>query len=466
MQARPHQPQHQRTVPLPAAPAQRQIIDSSSFNARRQENFGENTRARENTRQSFEERSYTRGGSAVPEVSFGGLNSKSRVLRSQHTVSHLLRQSDTARQGIEDELADKEKFKQEVTVVKKRVYSLGRRTLNPNSKGMRMWDLIVIAALVVTAIITPFEVSFFISAVYSGAANFTFNRLIDSVFLVDIVITFFLPFRQSPQKGGMMIYDNRSIAINYFRTWFFLDLFTCLPLDLIFTGIVALSGWEIEANLFRLLRVLRILKLMRMLRASRIISRWQDHVGLSFATMSLISFSCLTCLLAHWLACLWGFMGIRGEEEWTGYASGLTWIQKARVPDSASPYDLYIMSLYVALNTIFGGSCEIQAGNYVEFAIQATMLLIGSSVWAYVIGSACGIIATLDPAKIEFRQTMDQLNYFCKEHVAPPELSVRMRSYFRNTLHVIRSRRSSSGFVNPRRARQPFREWAVTLLSP
>ena len=94
------------------------------------------------------------------------------------------------------------------------------------------------------------------------------------------------------------------------------------------------------------------------------------------------------------------------------------------------------------------------------------MLLIGSSVWAYVIGSACGIIATLDPAKIEFRQTMDQLNYFCKEHVAPPELSVRMRSYFRNTLHVIRSRRSSSGFVNPRRARQPFREWAVTLLSP
>ena len=56
------------------------------------------------------------------------------------------------------------------------------------------------------------------------------------------------------------------------------------------------------------------------------------------------------------------------------------------------------VSLYVALNNIFGGSCEINPGNFLEFYAQSVMLLLGSSVWAYVIGSACGIVATLDPA--------------------------------------------------------------------
>ena len=90
---------------------------------------------------------------------------------------------------------------------------------------------------------------------------------------------------------------------------------------------------------------------------------------------------------------------------------------------------------------IFGGSCEINPGTFYEFYIQSLMLLIGSSVWAYVIGSACGIIATLDPSRIEYRQTLDELNHFCREQCLPKELSVKLRSYFRNTIHLIRQGR-------------------------
>ena len=50
------------------------------------------------------------------------------------------------------------------------------------------------------------------------------------------------------------------------------------------------------------------------------------------------------------------------------------------------------------------------------------------------IGSACGIIATLDPASIEYRQTMDELNFFARDQNLPQELRVSLRSYFRNTL--------------------------------
>ena len=100
--------------------------------------------------------------------------------------------------------------------------------------------------------------------------------------------------------------------------------------------------------------------------------------------------------------------------------------------------------MYVALNNIFGGSCEINSATYHEFYAQVVMLLIGSSVWAYIIGSACGIIATLDPAGIEFRQTMDEINFFARDQMLPKELTVRIRSYFRNTVHLIRARRYHS----------------------
>ena len=95
---------------------------------------------------------------------------------------------------------------------------------------------------------------------------------------------------------------------------------------------------------------------------------------MSYAFMSLLKFSFLTLLLAHWLACLWGFISIAGDGEWTGYDSGYSWRQKANIPSNASAYDIYGISLYVSLNNIFGGSCEINPGNYAEFFVQAAML--------------------------------------------------------------------------------------------
>ena len=114
--------------------------------------------------------------------------------------------------------------------------------------------------------------------------------------------------------AGMLVYDNKKIARAYFRSWFFLDVFTCIPLDSIFMVVAKLRNWEtsgayfsseppqypgrchvlrrdvdsaftlvfgsrlpmraVTGKVFRLLRMLRILKLIRLIRASRIVKRW------------------------------------------------------------------------------------------------------------------------------------------------------------------------------------------------
>jgi hypothetical protein len=174
----------------------------------------------------------------------------------------------------------------------------------------------------------------------------------------------------------------------------------------------------------------------------------QDHIGVSFALLSLIKFSITTCVLAHWLACLWGFVGVTHGGTFTTFdnaaADGVTWRQRSNVNNGVlkpSPVELYGVCLFVALNNIFGGSCDISPANYLEFYIQGVMMMSGSAVWAYIIGSACGIIATLDPARIEFRQTLDEINFFVSDQSLSDELAVKLRGYFRNTIHLVRAKR-------------------------
>ena len=126
---------------------------------------------------------------------------------------------------------------------------------------------------------------------------------VDAIFLVDIVVNLFLPYRAPLARGGMLVTENRKIACHYLRTWMLFDIVTSTPIDVI----VATVTWQSsrESRELRTLKLLRVLKLTKILRASSIISRWQDRIALSWSFVSLVKFSTLVFVLAHWLACLW-----------------------------------------------------------------------------------------------------------------------------------------------------------------
>ena len=204
------------------------------------------------------------------------------------------------------------------------------------------------------------------------------------------------------------------------KGWFAIDLFTTLPIDVIMENVAKAQGMQdTSAGPARLLKLLRVAKIMRILRATRVVKRWEDHIGLSFATRSLFTFLISTVVMAHWLACVWGYVG---NEE------GASWRMKLppAMATTTDPLSLYGACLYVAFNNIFGGSCEINPTNALEYYIQCLMMVLGSCVWAYVIGSACGILATLDPASTEYMNVMDELNYFARDQRMPRELTVRL----------------------------------------
>ena len=239
-------------------------------------------------------------------------NEASRALRSQKTVKNLmsLNKSGHIQAPAETTETEKEAFKRAHDKVKRQIERMGRTTISPQSKFLKYWDVVTLFALLWTAFITPFEVGFLTEGESYLNVLFIANRIVDSVFLTDMVLAFFIPYRNAISKGGMWVFNNAKIAKNYMRSWFALDLLTGIPFDFIISFALG-EGGEGTGSMLQMLRVMRIAKLARILRASRIYKRWIDYIGISYAAQALLRFLILTCVLAHWMACLWGFNGQR-----------------------------------------------------------------------------------------------------------------------------------------------------------
>ena len=67
--------------------------------------------------------------------------------------------------------------------------------------------------------------------------------------------------------------------------------------------------------------------------------------------------------------------------------------------------------------------CVFRAGERIFLTLA---MLLGASVYAYVVGSICGIIASMNQKETEFQETMDKLNVFIVEARADDAQSRRL----------------------------------------
>ena len=59
---------------------------------------------------------------------------------------------------------------------------------------------------------------------------------------------------------------------------------------------------------------MRLLKLLRIMRVGRIIDRWQAALGATYQSVALVQFSMTVVIVAHWMACVWGYIGVQVDE--------------------------------------------------------------------------------------------------------------------------------------------------------
>ena len=124
-------------------------------------------------------------------------------------------------------------------------------------------------------------------------------------------------------------------------------------------------------------------------------------------------------------------------------AFGRNWVHRANLQE-ATPRQLYSVALFISLSNIFSGSTgAVQPASPSEYYIQSLMMVLGCSVWAYVIANAVAIFATLNPNAVHYRRMMDELNYFAADKRLPKPMLVKLREFFGQTQHVHRQARCS-----------------------
>ena len=299
------------------------------------------------------------------------------------------------------------------------------RTIHPNSEFMHTWDVLIVLLLVYTATFTIFEICFLGS---SGELDSMFwvNRAIDFIFFVDLVMHFFI---MVPRKNTeAMISDLHTIATMYLKSWFIVDLVSVIPYDVFALGGDDGTDVPIEnLRVLRLLRLLRLLKLARVLRGFRIVQRWEDIYGVTvkYSLQQIAKFMIGMIIICHWIACVWRFVTVFDTEN-------TSWI----IVNDYADFDvgeLYFVCVYWALQTIstIGYGDVANPNTVLERIIAIIAMIIGSIVWAYLMGVIVSNAVSLDKLEQDHHARMDNLEVFMGEKQLDYSLRRRLRFYFR-----------------------------------
>ncbi len=114
--------------------------------------------------------------------------------------------------------------------------------------------MVLLVACVITSLITPYHVAFYDS---SSAAWLAVESAIDLIFFVDIVFSFVTVYYTEYEE---VVDRRRTIACNYLKLWFLVDLVSILPIHHILEGALKTSSLGQLARIPRIYRITKTLK--------------------------------------------------------------------------------------------------------------------------------------------------------------------------------------------------------------
>uniref|UniRef100_A0A670HSN7 Voltage-gated inwardly rectifying potassium channel KCNH3 n=1 Tax=Podarcis muralis TaxID=64176 RepID=A0A670HSN7_PODMU len=318
------------------------------------------------------------------------------------------------------------------------------------------WDGLILLATLYVAVTVPYSVCF------SGtkdeglpeaarAPPSICDLSVEILFILDIVLNFRTTF---VSKSGQVVFDPHAIFLHYLTRWFVLDLIAALPFDLLYA---------FKVNVYFGAHLLKTVRLLRLLRLLPNLDRYSQYSAVVLTLLMTVF-----ALLAHWVACVWYFIGQREVESSPSQLPGIGWLQElarrletpyylaqrnsSAEDDSAngtspalngSTWELlggpslrsaYITSLYFALSSLTSvGFGNVSANTDSEKIFSICTMLVGALMHAVVFGNVTAIIQRMYARRFLYHSRTRDLRDYIRIHRIPPPLKQRMLEYFQAT---------------------------------
>ncbi|XP_072253648.1 voltage-gated delayed rectifier potassium channel KCNH8 [Leuresthes tenuis] len=350
------------------------------------------------------------------------------------------------------------------------------------------WDWLILLATFYVAVTVPYNVCFTVvggrdegSSSAPRSPPSVSDILVEILFILDILLNFRTTFVST---SGQVVYDARSICVHYVTTWLFVDLIAALPFDLLYAFNVSVYFG------------VHLLKTVRLLRLLRLLQKLERYSQYSAVVLTLLM--SMFALLAHWMACVWYFIGRRELESpgswdigWLHelakrlgspyFLSSLTTQIPATVPANSSQWNVsgsevtgqgtwnssqdygnvsggaagsgtgsfgflgggpsmrssYVTSLYFALSSLTSvGFGNVSANTDSEKIFSICTMLIGALMHAVVFGNVTAIIQRMYSRRSLYHTRTKDLKDFIRVHRLPKALEQRMLECFQTTWSV------------------------------
>jgi CRP-like cAMP-binding protein len=307
-----------------------------------------------------------------------------------------------------------------------------RYMFHPNTGFKIYWNFFMGICLLYTAIVTPFLLAF----VYNRDFDiwFVIDIILSGVFLLDFLFTLNTAFNDF---DGKLVTNRKVIFLNYLKGWFFIDLVSCFPLDLV-QYFVNPNGQRAALN--NLSKLARLKSIPRLFRLSKILVLFKNSKAFPFLDSIYFWFSVshtavklfgtlfMIFISLHVVSCLWYFMARFYD------FSPDTWIVRKDLQDS-SMFDAYLFSLYWALTTLSTiGYGDITPKTTGEILLSMCWMIVAIYFLSFAISSISSMLSQQDGGRKRILdKKLSLIDIYAEENKLPRRVKMSMQRFIKES---------------------------------
>ncbi|XP_013606617.1 PREDICTED: LOW QUALITY PROTEIN: potassium channel KAT1 [Brassica oleracea var. oleracea] len=290
---------------------------------------------------------------------------------------------------------------------------LRKHIISPFNPKYRAWEMWLVFLVIYSAWICPFEFAFI---TYKKDALFIIDNIVNGLFAIDIVLTFFVAYLDS--HSYLLVDNPKKITIRYLSTWFAFDVCSTAPfqpLSLLFNY----NGSELG------FRILSMLRLWRLRRVSSLFARLEKDIRFNYFWIRCTKLISVTLFAVHCAGCFNYLIADRYPNP------RKTWIG-AVYPDfkETSLWNRYVTALYWSITTLTTtGYGDLHPENPREMLFDIFFMMFNLGLTAYLIGNMTNLVVHWTSRTRSFRDTVRAASEFASRNQLPHDIQDQMLSH-------------------------------------